>query len=164
MSNPESSKIIGWRETVSLPDWDVGAIKAKVDTGARTSSIHARHIELLENGDVRFEVVVSEKPTRKSVWVTATPSRESVVTPQPGTRQRRFVFRTTLQVGDSTYEIELNLVNRQGMLCRMLIGRTALAGRYLVQPAATNLLTSRRTGAPKSGAPKPSVVKPGKTT
>ena len=161
MSNPSDNKIIGWRETVSLPDWDVGAIKAKVDTGARTSSIHARHIELLENGDVRFEVVVSEKPTRKSVWVTATPTRESVVTPQPGTRQRRFVFRTTLQVGDCTHEIELNLVNRHGMLCRMLIGRTALAGRYLVQPAATNLLTNRRSGAPKPGVVSVSIINQG---
>lgn len=153
MNKPKDVTLIGWRETVSLPDWGIGAIKAKIDTGARTSSIHARNIALQDDGTVRFEVVVSEKPTRRSIWVTATPSRESVVTPHPGTRQRRFVFRTTLRIGDTEHEIELNLVNRKGMLCRMLIGRTAMAGRYIVNPARTNVLTNRRTGAPRVAKP-----------
>lgn len=147
--------MIGWRETVSLPEWDVGPVSAKIDTGARTSSIHARNIEVLDDGTVRFQVVLRERPAFKSVWVVAELVRESVVKPKPGTRQTRMVVQTLVKVGDDVFEIELNLVNRRGMLCRMLLGRSAIKGRYLVDADRTHVLTRSKSGAAKQARTTP---------
>ena len=140
---PDQPEVLGWRETVSLPDWGISAVIAKLDTGARTSSIHARKIEHLDDGRVRFEVIVRDKPRREAVTIIAEPVREAVVKPKPGTRQRRLVFETTLQLGEHRFVIELNLVNRKGMLSRMLLGRTALAGRFVVDPDRKHVGTRR---------------------
>lgn len=129
--------MIGWRERVDLPDWDVRRIRAKIDTGARTSAIDVPNIEHLPDGRVRFEVVVRNHPKRVTKWVDAATVRRSVVKPSSGERQERVVCRTTLGIGGIEHEIELSLVCRRGMLCRMLIGRTALAGVFCVDPSST---------------------------
>ncbi|MFT5430692.1 MAG: hypothetical protein ACI9OJ_001368 [Myxococcota bacterium] len=147
MKKPQ--RTIGWRERVSLPEWGIDGIRAKIDTGAKTSSIHARQITALEDGQARFEVVIRERPSRLVVEVTATSIRETVVKPKPGLRELRPVFRTRLRIGADEFDIDLNLVGRGGMLCRMLLGRTAIAGRYLVNPAKSFLLTNSKTGEPK---------------
>lgn len=126
--------IVGWREFVSLPGWGIPRLKAKIDTGARTSSIHVGALEELPNGNVRFEVVVREKPKLHTRYVEATPVRRSVVKPSSGVKQERLVFRTVLRIGPIEREIELSLVSRKGMLCRMLIGRKALPSHVLVSP------------------------------
>ena len=141
---------IGWREKVALPAWGVSGIRAKIDTGARTSAIHVGSMNELPDGRLRFEVVVREKPARVAVWVEATPVREARVKPSSGQSQQRPVFRTLLRVGDTEHEIELSLVSRKGMLCRMLIGRTALRGVFAVDPSRSYLLTDRITGATKA--------------
>ena len=151
---------IGWRENVALPQWGVAGIRAKVDTGARTSAIHVGSMEKLPDGQLRFEVVVREKPTREAVWVVATPVREAVIKPSSGQAQHRPVFRTLLRVGDTEREIELSLVSRKGMLCRMLIGRTAMRGTFTVDPSRTYLLTDRITGAAKPPKPRPKRTDP----
>ncbi|MEM8738943.1 MAG: RimK/LysX family protein [Planctomycetota bacterium] len=130
---------VGWKERVGLPGWGVRGLKAKIDTGARTSSIHVAELELRGDDTVRFEVVVREKPVRKTVWVEAPLVRHTVVKPSSGQRQERPVVATTLSLGGRRFPIEATLVCRKGMLCRMLVGRTALAGRFAVDPSATYL-------------------------
>lgn len=128
-------RVIGRRELVALPDWGIRRLRAKIDTGARTSAIHVGELEDLPDGRVRFELVTRERPDRRSVWVEAHPVREAWVRPTSGETQRRLVFRTRLVIGDCERMVELGVVCRQGMLNRMLVGRTAIAGHFLVDPA-----------------------------
>jgi len=136
MKTSDKGKVtLGWREQVALPAWGIKQVRAKIDTGARTSAIHVAQIEELDNGLIRFEVVTRERPTRKTVWIDTEPVvRESTVKPSSGRRQYRPVVQTTIILGGVAREIELSLVCRKGMLCRMLIGRTALGGDFLVDP------------------------------
>lgn len=132
---PDSNPlIVGWREHVALPQWGVKRVRAKIDTGARTSAIHVGEIQDLPDGRIRFEVVLREKPTRRVVWVEAQPVREAVVKPSSGQRQQRPVVRTIMNLAGVVKPIELSLVCRKHMLCRMLVGRTALDGSFLVDP------------------------------
>jgi hypothetical protein len=126
--------LVGWREIIALPDWGIPRIKAKIDTGARTSALHVGSVEELPDGRVRFEVVVREKPKHRTTLVEARPVRRTTIKPSSGVRQERLVFRTRLVLGPLDREIELSLVSRKGMLCRMLVGRLALAGGVLVSP------------------------------
>ena len=132
--NSDSPLVVGWREYVALPEWGIPHIKAKVDTGARTSALHVGRIEELPDGRVRFEVVVREKPKLRTTIVEARPVKRTIVKSSSGEKQERFVFRTTLRIGPVERGVELNLVSRGGMLCRMLVGRTALSGGLLVDP------------------------------
>ncbi|MEO1369798.1 MAG: RimK/LysX family protein, partial [Acidobacteriota bacterium] len=122
---------------------------AKIDTGTRTSALHVEHLEVLDDGRLRFDAVVRERPKRHLVQVVAELVRWSRVRPSTGRPQVRPVVRTVLGVGEWTREVEISLVRRRGMLCRMLIGRTAMegltvdpTGRYL----ASEPPTSNRTG------------------
>jgi len=144
--------MIGWRERVDLPEWGVRRIRAKIDTGARTSAIDVAQIEKLANGRVRFEVVVRDRPARVTTWIEAETTRRSVVKPSSGEPQRRIVCRTTMAIAGIEHDIELSLVCRRGMLCRMLIGRTALAGVFAVDPARKYVLTSPKQATPVNGS------------
>lgn len=149
---PEPLKtIVGWREHVALPDWGIDHIQAKVDTGARTSAVHVSNIEELEGGMLRFEVVIHEKPEIESVMVEAPAVRLSKVRPSSGKLQQRPVVRTTLLIGDVEREIELSLVSRKGMLCRMLLGRQAMEG-ILVDPFERYLVSEK---PPRKGRDRP---------
>lgn len=132
-----SKEIIGWREWVALPDLGVDLIKTKVDTGARTSALHAFHIEqFTQKGQdwVRFAVHPIQGDD-DVVRVCTSPVHDSrVVTNSGGVTERRWVIETTIVLGDASWSIELNLTNRDEMGFRMLIGRTAIKGRLLVDP------------------------------
>lgn len=141
---------IGWRERVDFPEWGVRGLRAKIDTGARTSVIDVAEIETNPDGTLRFEVVTHLRPTRRTTWVTAQPVRRSIVKPSHGEPQERHVCVTPIRVGDHEFEIEVSLVCRKSMLCRMLIGRTALAGRFVVDPEQKYLLKR----PPKASRPK----------
>ena len=117
---------------------------AKVDTGARTSVIDVAQFEHLENGRVRFEVVWRLRPERLTKWIEADAVRTSRVKPSTGELQERTVCRTLMRVGEVEREIEIGLVCRKNMRCRMLIGRKALSGLFLVDSSRTHLLTSRQ--------------------
>lgn len=132
---------VGWRERVALPEWRIRGVRAKIDTGARTSAIHVATFEHLPNGRIRFEVVTRERPERRTKWIEADIVRESVVKPSSGKPQVRPVVRTTMAIGPLEFEAELGLVCRQGMLCRMLVGRRALAGLAVVDPSTRYLLS-----------------------
>ncbi len=139
---------IGWRETVALPDWRIARIRAKIDTGARTSAIHVAAIEELPGERVRFKVVLREKPARKTRWVEAPIARRTVVKPSSGDRQSRIVCSTRMVLGGVEREVEVSLVCRQGMLCRMLVGRRAIAGAFLVDASRKYIITGRAAHEP----------------
>lgn len=140
-SNDTRLHVVGWRERVALPDWRIRGVRAKIDTGARTSAIHVATFEHLPNGRIRFEVVTREHPERRTKWIEADIARESVVKPSSGKTQVRPVVRTTMAIGPLECEAELGLVCRQGMLCRMLVGRRAIAGLAVVDPSSRYLLS-----------------------
>lgn len=135
--------VIGWREYIDLPEWGVTRMRAKIDTGARTSAIHVEDIEELPDGRMRFDVIVSEKPL-KTVTVEARPVRRSTVKPSSGQRQKRYVFRTTIVIGPLEHEIELSLVSRESMLDRILVGRKALPPEVLVNPHRTYRVSRKK--------------------
>ncbi len=143
MTQNPSRHTLGWRERVDLPEWGLRGVRAKIDTGARTSAIDVAQFEHLDNGRIRFEVVSRIGPTRKTKWVEADQIRTSIVRPSHGEPQERPVCSTRIQVGPIEHEIEISLVCRKGMLCRMLLGRAAIAGIAVVDPAEMYLLTSR---------------------
>ncbi len=128
-------KIIGWREWVRLPDLNVGPIKAKIDTGARTSVIHAFKITpFTKDGAayVRFVVHPLQRRAKPEITCVAVVIDHRNVTDSGGRVELRYVIRTSLKLGKSRWPIELTLTNRDQMGFRMLIGRQALRRRYIV--------------------------------
>ena len=129
--------IVGWTEWVALHDLDIPAIKAKVDTGAATSSLHAYNIKYITKQDKKY-VTFKVHPLQKNKKITKMCVAPLVgirnVKSSTGEMQPRPVILTQITLGNHTWMIELNLTNRDSMGKRMLIGREALAGRVLVNP------------------------------
>ena len=147
--------VLGWREWVRLPDLlpDPGdAVKAKIDTGARTSAIHAWDLEHLERDGwpwVRFSLHPRQRDDTHVVVAEAAVVEERDVRSSNGEVERRIVIQTDVQIAHHRLPIELTLTKRDQMGFRMLLGRTALAGRAVVDPGGS-YLTGRRRG-PASG-------------
>ena len=139
MKNNREPTVVGWREFVDLPAWGIRGVRAKIDTGARTSAMHVAAIEEIGEDRIRFKVVYRERPSRKTKWVEAELVRQAAVKPSSGKLQERPVVRTVIRIGDREHEAEISLVNRKGMLCRMLVGRKALEGTFLVDPGRTHV-------------------------
>ncbi|MFG0331666.1 MAG: ATP-dependent zinc protease [Phycisphaerales bacterium] len=135
--------VVGWRERIDLPEWGVHFIRAKIDTGARTSAIHVEDIEPVGEDRVRFRVVVNREGDR-SIPVEADVVRRSRVRPSHGRVQERFVVATKVQIGEVVKRIEFSLVCRQHMLCRALIGRRALDDDFFVDASRAYLVSSRK--------------------
>lgn len=131
MSRPEPL-VIGWTELVELPDWGVRRLRAKVDTGARNSALHVENIEELPRGFVSFEVVLHRRKRDRRIRVRTRILRRGRVRSSSGHLTRRLFVETTLRIGPLEKTIELSLVDRERMIHRMLLGRTALTGPILV--------------------------------
>ncbi|MFO7974491.1 MAG: RimK/LysX family protein [Candidatus Hydrogenedentota bacterium] len=144
-SKDTSSKtIIGWSEYVAFPEWGIDRVPAKVDTGARTSSLHVDNLEVLDDHYVRFEVVLSRRHSHKRVHVTAPVLKWGRVRSSTGHYHTRCFVKTRIRIGPVEKEIELSLASRERMLYRMLLGRKALEKDFLVD------VSKRRTlGKPK---------------
>ncbi|MDA0666567.1 MAG: RimK/LysX family protein [Planctomycetota bacterium] len=136
--------VIGWREMIELPNWGIAKIKAKVDTGARTSALHVQNLEHLDDEHVRFDVVVREHPLRL-VTVKAPLFRVSRVKPTHDRVEERPVVQTKMILGGVEQTIELSLVGRPGMRCRMLLGRRAIADAFLVDARHCYVVSGRST-------------------
>lgn len=136
----------GWREWIGLPAIGVNAIKAKLDTGARTSALHAFHVETYwRDGELwaRFFVHPFQRNDSKAVACQARVADIRTVS-NPGRRQRRLVIRTDVNLGGETWPIDLTLTDRDEMGFRMLLGRTAMHGALTVDPDHSYLLGKRR--------------------
>lgn len=145
---PESIVSVGWREWVSLPLLGIPAIKAKIDTGARTSALHAYYIDLYRRNRrhrVRFGIHPLQRVARPELVCEAEVMDVRIVTDSGGHREKRIVIQTTLVIGHGEWPIELTLTNRETMLFRMLLGRTAMTRRVRIDPGGS-YLTGRVSG------------------
>jgi ribosomal protein S6--L-glutamate ligase len=132
--------ILGWEEWVALPELGLLAIKAKVDTGARTSALHAFFVEpygSVKKPKVRFGVHPIPRRSDVEIICTAQVVDRRSVASSNGEREHRYVIATPIRIGDSEWPIEVTLTNRETMSYRMLLGRQAIAGTVLVDPAAS---------------------------
>jgi hypothetical protein len=142
----QKKNIIGWREWLALPDLGIPAIKAKVDTGARTSALHTFGLEPFElDGSLKVKFGVHPLQRRKDIEVfcLADVVDRRRVTSSDGQSEKRYIIRTAVALGELIWPIELSLTNRRSMRFRMLLGRAAISGLVLVNPAKS-YLTGRR--------------------
>jgi hypothetical protein len=149
---PSHSKklVIGWREWVSLPELGIEEIKSKIDTGARTSSLHALDIKPFERGGqrwVRFKVHPLQRNTKSTVEVEAPVLEFRHVKSSSGHLTHRPVIRTDLVLFGQRRNIDLTLASRDQMGFRMLLGREALRRRFVVDPSRS-YLAGRRPSSP----------------
>ena len=134
--------IIGWKEWASLPDWNL-ELRAKADTGARSSAIDCSVIEELPGDRVRFTVRLSRKTDRHRILEAPIAMRKHVRSSTGHGRDRLFV-ETTLSLGGHEKRILVSLTCRKRMIHRMLLGREALAGDFLVDSNVDHWTTPRK--------------------
>ena len=137
--------VIGWRETLALPDLNIDYIKAKIDTGARTSALHAFNCQELKQGDktmIRFRIHPLQRDTQKTITAEAELLEYRQVTSSVGHSQIRPVILTTVQLGEHQWQVELTLTNRDVMGFRMLLGRQAVKNRFAIDPGKSFLQSS----------------------
>ena len=148
--------VAGWREWASLPDLGVSFIKVKLDTGARTSALHAWKIKPFErDGEdwVRFDLYPVQRNKAVRIACEAPLVGQRIVRSTSGNTEKRYVIRTPLMLGGQERVIEVTLTNRDHMGFRMLLGRTAMRGRIIVDPARSYLHPAVSSNMPVSGAP-----------
>jgi len=138
---------VGWREWVALPDLGLHRIKAKIDTGARTSALHAfrlatHHID----GQLWVAFAIHPKQRRRDLEVEceAPVFDQRIVTDSGGHKEERYVIRTTITLGHDQWPIEMTLTDRDDMRFRMLLGRSAMKERLIVDPSQSYLVRKPR--------------------
>lgn len=137
LSHPIQSDIIGWRELVALPTLGISKIKAKIDTGARSSALHAFHLEKFERDHrvmIRFQVHPRQRDSKTTITAEAELLEYREVRNSGGAAQLRPVILTDVELGQQRWQIELTLTNRDVMGFRMLLGRQAVRRKFLIDP------------------------------
>ncbi|MBC6476915.1 MAG: ATP-dependent zinc protease [Hormoscilla sp. GM7CHS1pb] len=149
---PKDLPVIGWREWISLPDMGITTIKAKIDTGARSSALHAFDVHKFNRDGkpmVRFKVHPFQRDSHSTIAAEAELFNERYVRNSGGDAELRPAILTAVEILGSRSLIELTLTNRDAMGFRMLLGRQAVRRRFLVDPGRSYLLN------PKSSRTKP---------
>jgi hypothetical protein len=139
--------VTGWREWVCLPELGIDNIKAKIDTGARTSSLHAFDLKPLQkNGACRlqFKIHPVQQDEVTILNCEADVYDERWITDSGGHRELRFVIKTPIILDNMTWVIEMTLTNRDTMGFRMLLGRAAMGDRLVVDPSRSFLVSSEK--------------------
>jgi ribosomal protein S6--L-glutamate ligase len=139
----QNKVIFGSEEWFSFPDLGIPTIKARVDSGAKTSALHAINITpFIKDGVnwVKFDINPIQNNLKTVLHCEAPLVDKRIVKSSSGFREQRFVIRTTLDIGNSNWPIEMTLTNRDSMGFRMLLGREAMSGRVLVDPEQIYLL------------------------
>ncbi len=145
--------VVGWREWVTLPELGIPAIKAKIDTGARSSSLHAYDMKRFKRRGVsmiRFKVHPIQREARTVVEAEAELVDLRKVRSSSGTQTLRPVILTPMELGDDVWDIEVTLVRRDAMGFRMLLGRQAIRRHFQVDPGGSYLAST--PPSPRSGA------------
>jgi hypothetical protein len=141
-NSTKTPTIIGFREWIALPELKLPALKAKIDSGAKTSSLHAFDIKLIKKGGVsfvKFKVHPIQKNTDLIVECISPLIDRRVVTDSGGHKENRYVINTFIQMGAVKKMIQLTLTNRASMKYRMLLGREAL-NQFYIDPSQSYLL------------------------
>ena len=139
--------IIGWREFASFPQLNLDRVKAKIDTGARSSALHAFNIqELSRQGKqiIRFQVNPQQRDRQTTVTAEAELLEYRRIRNSGGVAQLRPVIKTNIKVGKHIWVIELSLTDRDVMGFRMLLGRQAVRNKFLVDPGGSYLQSRRK--------------------
>jgi hypothetical protein len=141
-SKQNSKLVIGWRETISIPEWGITELRAKMDTGARSSAIDVASSEILPEGRVRFEVVLDRKKRDRKRIIEAPISRRTAIRSSTGETRNRLMVLVKVKIGPIVKPVEFSLVCRENMLCRALLGRRALEGDFLIDATRKYSLNS----------------------
>ncbi len=140
---PQNKVILGSEEWFSFPDLGIPTIKARIDSGAKTSALHAINIApFLKDGNnwVKFDINPIQNDLKTIIHCEAPLVDKRIVKSSSGYREQRYVIQTILDIGTTSWSIEMTLTNRDSMGFRMLLGREAMSGRILVDPEQLFLL------------------------
>ena len=138
MNTQESLPALGWREWAGLPELGLGAVLAKIDTGARSCALQVDWQRCFFEGDIEHVAFALRPGEGAAVVECSAPVLDRRLVTDSGGRQGERVFiRTLLKLGDWQREVEVNLADRRGLRHPMLVGRTALTGAWLVDPSRT---------------------------
>ena len=141
---PRSPQVIGWKEVVHFPEWGIRSLLAKADTGARGSALDVDSIRRLSGDRVAFSVVLDRKNRADGKQVEADIVRSQRIRSSNGVVQERILVETVIEIGGTRNRVRLSLVNRKPMICRVLLGRHALAGVFLVDASRKYVHGPRR--------------------
>ncbi|MBU2896540.1 ATP-dependent zinc protease family protein [Vibrio hepatarius] len=139
----KNKMVVGWRETINLPELGIAQINAKVDTGARTSCLHTFKTKKFEKQNaswVRFWIHPRQRSTEETIICEAPIIDERLVRDSGGHEESRYVIESICSLGGQTWPIEITLTNRENMSFRMLLGRIAMRERIIVDPSKSYLI------------------------
>ncbi len=145
----EPLKIVGWREWVAFPEFGGPSVRAKVDTGARTSAIHARNVKITmrEGREIaEFDIYPHQRDSQTVLHCRAPIVARRRIRNSGGDVQDRVIVRTTIRLGEDVFEIDLSLTRRDQMGYRMLLGRRALKKRYVVDSGRSYVQGPSKSG------------------
>jgi hypothetical protein len=143
----KEKKLIGWREQGAIPALGIKEIKIKVDTGARTSALHVTNLKIVKRGSTQFAQFIVHPKQRSSTPQIANRCRIygfKNVKSSNGVTSKRPVIKTDIVLDNEKKEIEITLVDRDLMGFRMLLGRAAMKGSYIVDPSKSYLLSKKK--------------------